>query len=300
LIPFETDSNGEEVRVEGSYCIFQGVVTSSTTIGSVSKLFGTAQNYSAGATTRVYITVSSYHNKRLIEGLLAEHTNPTGYHALTTNATITSSKFITSLNDTNGNELIKVTPTASAVNEITLANAATGAGPTISATGDDTNIDLNFAAKGTGKLKGIVNNLNIPNKFFAYRNAAQNSVVGFTKLNFDTELFDTGSNYDNATNFRFTAPIAGFYSFSGNVTATNTELTVGVYKNGTIYIGFPNNTSAISATGTRKSNAWKIDCIQLAQNDYIEVFAACASITGFEVGSTPIFTFFCGELISAT
>ncbi len=61
---------GVETRVEGSYCVFSGVVTNGTTISSLVLEFGTPQNYLAGATTRVYITVSSIHNKRLIEGLL--------------------------------------------------------------------------------------------------------------------------------------------------------------------------------------------------------------------------------------
>lgn len=70
-----------------------------------------------------------------------------------TNKTLTSAKINTALTDTNGNELIKVTATTSAVNEITVANAATGNGPTISATGGDTNIDLNLTPKGSGVAK---------------------------------------------------------------------------------------------------------------------------------------------------
>lgn len=64
----------------------------------------------------------------------------------------TSPRVITGVNDTNGNELLKVTATASAVNELTLANAATGNGPTLSSTGDDTNIDINITPKGTGEV----------------------------------------------------------------------------------------------------------------------------------------------------
>lgn len=64
----------------------------------------------------------------------------------------TSPRVITGVNDTNGNELLMVTATASAVNELTLANAATGAGPTLSATGSDTNIDINITPKGTGEV----------------------------------------------------------------------------------------------------------------------------------------------------
>ena len=52
--------------------------------------------------------------------------------------------------DTNGNELFGLTATGSAVNELTVANAATGNNPTISATGGDANIGIDFVTKGTG------------------------------------------------------------------------------------------------------------------------------------------------------
>ena len=62
--------------------------------------------------------------------------------------------------DVNGNaigdgtlELLKFSETASAVNEVTVTNAATGNGPTLSATGDDTNVDINVDPKGTEVLK---------------------------------------------------------------------------------------------------------------------------------------------------
>lgn len=64
---------------------------------------------------------------------------------------LTSPRVVTSINDANGAELIKLTATGTAVNEITLANAATGNGPSITASGE-TNVDLTVAAKGTGTL----------------------------------------------------------------------------------------------------------------------------------------------------
>ena len=70
-----------------------------------------------------------------------------------TNKTLTSPKIGTSILDTNGLQLALLTATSSAVNEITLANAATGNNPTISATGDDSNIGISFATKGTGVIK---------------------------------------------------------------------------------------------------------------------------------------------------
>lgn len=71
---------------------------------------------------------------------------------VTTGAKLDSAKIVTALMDTNGNELLKVTATASAVNELTLANAATGNGPTLSATGGDTDIDINITPKGAGNV----------------------------------------------------------------------------------------------------------------------------------------------------
>jgi hypothetical protein len=76
----------------------------------------------------------------------------TGTETLT-NKTLTSPAIGTSILDTNGNELSKVTATGSAVNEFTIANAATGNAPALSATGDDSNIDVALIPKGTGETK---------------------------------------------------------------------------------------------------------------------------------------------------
>jgi hypothetical protein len=75
----------------------------------------------------------------------------TGTQTLT-NKTLTAPKIGTSILDTNGNELFLLTATASAVNELTYANAATGNGPTFTASGE-TNVDINLNPKGTGVLK---------------------------------------------------------------------------------------------------------------------------------------------------
>tara|TARA_B100001027_G_C16242419_1_gene320092 strand:- start:194 stop:1408 length:1215 start_codon:yes stop_codon:yes gene_type:complete len=75
----------------------------------------------------------------------------TGTQTLT-NKTLTSPAIGTKISDTNGNELLNLTATSSAVNEFTLANAATGNGPILSATGE-TNVDININPKGTGALK---------------------------------------------------------------------------------------------------------------------------------------------------
>ena len=57
------------------------------------------------------------------------------------------------INDENGNEQIIFQTTSSAVNQLDVTNAATGNAPSISATGDDSNIDLALIPKGTGETK---------------------------------------------------------------------------------------------------------------------------------------------------
>jgi hypothetical protein len=71
------------------------------------------------------------------------------------NKTLTAPKFVNGgfIADANGNEEIKFTTTASAVNEITVTNAATTGTPSIAATGGDTNISLNLVPKGTGTVQ---------------------------------------------------------------------------------------------------------------------------------------------------
>jgi len=75
----------------------------------------------------------------------------TGTETLT-NKTLTSPKIGTDILDTGGNELIKLTATGSAVNEITLANAAANTDPRITLSGTSTNIGLEVLPKGTGAL----------------------------------------------------------------------------------------------------------------------------------------------------
>lgn len=58
-----------------------------------------------------------------------------------------------SILDSYGNELVKFVEAVSAVNELTITNAATGTAPQIAATGSDTNVDAKITSKGSGTLK---------------------------------------------------------------------------------------------------------------------------------------------------
>tara|TARA_A100000171_G_scaffold53092_1_gene76742 strand:- start:17877 stop:18731 length:855 start_codon:yes stop_codon:yes gene_type:complete len=61
----------------------------------------------------------------------------------------------------------------------------------------------------------------------------------WTKLQFAVEDFDTNSDYDNATNYRFTPTVAGKYQINANIGFPNpgdgNVVSVSIYKNGTLY-----------------------------------------------------------------
>ncbi len=92
-----------------------------------------------GSDTNIPVTVSGKGTGRVMLG-----------QATSTDVQLVADQPVT---DSSGNEFIKFSKTSSAVNEVTVANAATGNGPTLSATGGDTDVDLNFAAKGSGGVK---------------------------------------------------------------------------------------------------------------------------------------------------
>ena len=117
-------------------------------------------------------TIQTLTNKTLTAPIISSISNsgtmtvPTGGGTLATiggtqtftNKTLTSpilntAKIGTSLNDVNGNELIKVTATGSAVNELTIANGASTTGPTLSATGGGANLNIIMTPKGTGAVE---------------------------------------------------------------------------------------------------------------------------------------------------
>ena len=72
-----------------------------------------------------------------------------------TNKTLTAPKFANAgfIADANGVSLLTFTTTASAVNQVTLANAATTGNPTFTASGTDSDVGINFTPKGVGSIK---------------------------------------------------------------------------------------------------------------------------------------------------
>lgn len=76
--------------------------------------------------------------------------------------------------------------------------------------------------------------------FSAYAGASQNLTSSvFTKIQFNTEEFDTASVYDNATNYRFQPTVAGYYLVNVYVavstSTTITDYQAVIYKNGAAF-----------------------------------------------------------------
>jgi len=74
--------------------------------------------------------------------------------------------------------------------------------------------------------------------FHATNNGSVQSISNntFTKLTLPAELFDTNSNFDSTTNYRFTPTVEGYYQFNSaiffNNSATSGQVQIHVYKNG--------------------------------------------------------------------
>jgi hypothetical protein len=163
-----TFSNGATSNGKNAVIKFTGTITGNQTVtipDSIEKTY-IIENGTTGTFTVEFKTVSGTGvtfatTDKSTKILFSDGTNivDTGTVSLTgiqtlTNKTLTAPKIANGgfIADANGNEEIIFTTTASAVNEITVTNAAATNPPAISATGGDTNIDLNLTPKGLGRV----------------------------------------------------------------------------------------------------------------------------------------------------
>lgn len=105
---------------------------------------GSAASHNSNETVKGVLTAGMWNDliDALVTNLLTQSTGATK-----SGISLTSPKITTDISDSNGNELFKVTATASAVNEVTVTNAATGTNPTLSATGGDSTAALGLKGK---------------------------------------------------------------------------------------------------------------------------------------------------------
>lgn len=144
------DANGD--RVAGSYNEYVGTVASGTSITNVSHVNGTDQNYSAGATTRVYIPVSEERENRLVAGILVEH-DQDGTHGAITPTSITSAGTIAGVGLTSSNG---ITMSAGSLSLTGTVDGWIGAGETwtyVSGTGTNEGVFKISGVDLTGKYQ---------------------------------------------------------------------------------------------------------------------------------------------------
>jgi hypothetical protein len=192
--------------------VVTGVVSGSTVTSLSRGLDGTTQQaHASGANVVMWITANLWNDFQT--SYLVSHTQAGAIVA-------TSPTFTTGIKDTNGNQIIGLSPTGSAVNQITVADAATGNPPTISATGSDTNIGISIVGKGTGTIAltpGSGGLVTLPGAatagIFSERQGGSSTVWGTAGT----------SNYALTT----TAPIiqAGVYAFSSASSGTDQVIT---------------------------------------------------------------------------
>lgn len=145
-----------------------------------------------------------------------------------------------------------------------------------------TTIDLSSYGTLTGTwhatIIGVTTSVSVPDALTssarAYINATQSIPnITLTKIQFNTENFDIDSEYDNATNYRFTATNAGRYqinaSYNWNASLGNEqEYSIRIYVNGSTYAVAERRTSGSFPQGVSIS-----DIANLSANDYVEVYA---------------------------
>ena len=151
-------------------------------------------------------------------------------------------KLVGDVIDTNGNELLKVTATTSAVNEVTLANAATGVAPTLTASGGDTNIGFKLVAKGTGEITAKVNGSDVFNASsnFGFKNRIINGAMVIDQRNAGASVTITTLQ---------TYPVDRFFG-QGSITSKFTA-----QQSSTVPTGFKNSLLFTSSAATTPSSS---------------------------------------------
>jgi hypothetical protein len=183
-------------------------------------------------------------------GKLSNDFTPTLAANLDTNAKnilIDGGNFI---GDESGNEQIKFATTASAVNEISVTNAATGNSPIISATGGDTNVGLTLTPKGDlGRIT-----LNGESKIFG---VFENNTISTT--------FQTTLNYDLLTQAVYFQNVSCLSNFTVNLrgnssTALNAALNTGESATVALLVKNDNTTyynNVLQVDGTTVTAIWQ-------------------------------------------
>lgn len=133
--------------------------------------------------------------------------------------------------------------------------------------------------------------------FSAYLSTNQTITTGTdTKIQFNTELFDTANCYDNSTNYRFTPTVAGYYQFTVS-TRDATGATLGTMRSKI----FKNNTETATCIVLNNVNGMTASVTNLiymnGTTDYVEGFVFQNSGSNMSIQGVQYYTYFSGTLV---
>ena len=153
----------------------------------------------------------------------------TGTTDTLTNKTLTEPKIADGgfIADANGNELIKMQTTSSAVNELEVTNAATGNAVIVGASGGDTNIDIDITPKGTGEVNIAAGNLNYAGTAVTATGAELNKLSGVTATATEINYLDITTLGASEASKVLTANASGIVTFNKAITEETVALTSG-------------------------------------------------------------------------
>jgi len=129
--------------------------------------------------------------------------------------------------------------------------------------------------------------------FSAYPSSNQSvTSATFTKILFQTEVFDTNNNFANST---FTPTVAGYYQFNAYLSpnTVNTRLLVNLYKNGTRC-----NVLSDTGDGTANTSGGSALVYCNGSTDFIEVYGYIVGVAPQWYGAADS-TYFSGSLVRA-
>ena len=160
-------------------------------------------------------------------------------------------------------------------------------------------LDANVtAAKIVGIDKSLTTTDSNPYKFSAFLGTAQSPATN-TKVQLQSELYDTNNNFDSATNFRYTAPVDGFYHFSGalsQLVVSGGQCQAAIRTNGTL--SKMGNLLFNNSGGNQLLCSSVSGDIQLAASDYVELWTSASSTAAAD--TTAPQTYLDGFLVSRT
>jgi hypothetical protein len=150
-------------------------------------------------------------------------------------------------------------------------NTASGGSITLQEADTASNLTLTVPAQTSTILtKDSTSGMAVP-AFNVGGSSTQSVSAGvITKMQLNTEVFDTNNCFDSTTNYRFTPNVAGYYQINGLLSsATSTSyMSVWIYKNGAnVAVTFSNNEFGLCA-----STSVVVYCN--GTTDYIELYGA--------------------------